>query len=193
MDPALRPIASARRLLVGVSMAVIVAGGACTKADGGSSSPTSSATTGASTTSAVVTTTTIDATEAAVLDGYRAFWAAYLKAGDPMDPKHPDLVATTTGAQLDQVRRAFLARLAGGEVIRGRIEPHPKLAGPVQGSMAVVADCYVDDSHLFDAATGGQKDDPAVLTHQVRADMTLIDSRWKVAAIRPESKGCTPA
>lgn len=193
MDPALRLVASARRLLVGVSVAVVVAGGACTKADGGSSSPTSSATTGATTTTAVVTTTTVDLTEAAVLDGYRAFWAAYLKASDPMDPKHPELVATATGAQLDQVRRAFLARLAGGEVIRGRIEPHPKLAGPVQGSTAVVADCYIDDSHLFDAATGTQKDDPAVETHQVRAEMTLIESTWRVAAIRAESKGCTPA
>lgn len=191
MHPALRLVASARRLLIGMSVAVVMAGGACTKADGGSS-PTSSATTGTTPTSAVVTTTMADATEAAVLDGYRAFWAAYLKAGDPMDPKHPDLVATATGAQLDQVRRAFLARLAGGEVIRGKIEPHPKLAGPVQGSTAVVADCYVDDSHLFDAATGAQKDDPAVETHQVRAEMTLVDSSWRVAAIRPESKGCTP-
>ena len=192
MDPALRLVASARRLLLGVSVAALVAGAGCTKADGGSSSPTSATTTGITPTSAVVTTTTVDATEAAVLDGYRAFWAAYLKAGDPMDPKHPDLVATATGAQLDQVRRAFLARLAGGEVIRGKIEPHPKLAGPVQGSTAVVADCYVDDSHLFDAATGAQKDDPAVETHQVRAEMTLVDSSWRVAAIRPESKGCTP-
>lgn len=191
MDPPLRFVASARRLVVGMSVVVLVAG-ACTKADGGSSSPTSSATAGTTTSAAVVTTTTVDATEAAVLDGYRAFWAAYLKAGDPMDPKHPDLVATATGAQLDQVRRAFLARLAGGEVIRGSIEPHPKLAGPVQGSTAVVADCYVDDSHLFDAATGGQKDDPAVETHQVRAEMTLVESTWRVAAIRPESKGCTP-
>ena len=175
-------------------MVVVLAGGACTKAGGGgSSTPDASTTpTTGTTASAVVTTTTVDATEQAVLDGYRAFWAAYLKAGDPMDPKHPDLAATATGAQLDQVRRAFLARLAGGEVIRGRIEPHPKLAGPVQGSTAVVADCYVDDSHLFDAATGAQKDDPAVLTHQVRAEMTLVDSSWRVAAIRPESKGCTP-
>ena len=193
MDPAIRLAASARRLLLVVSAAVVLAGGACRKADGGSSSPTSSPTTGAPTTTAEVTPTTVDATEGAVLDGYRAFWAAYLRAGDPMNPKHPDLVATATGAQLDQVRRAFLARLAGGEVIRGKIEPHPKLAGPVQGSTAVIVDCYVDDSHLFDASTGAQKDDPVVETHQVRAEMTLIDSSWRVAAIRPESKGCTPA
>ena len=194
MDSARRLVASGRRLLVGVGLVVVLAGGACTKADGGSSSTTAASTsTIGATTTAVVTTTSLGLTEAAVLDGYRAFWAAYLKAGDPMDPKHPDLAATATGAQLDQVRRAFLARLAGGEVIRGRIEPHPKLAGPVQGSTAVVADCYVDDSHLFDAASGVQKDDPAVLTHQVRADMTLVESTWKVAAIRPESQGCTPA
>lgn len=193
MDPAIPLVASARRLLLGVSVAVLVAGGACTKPDGGSSLPTVAATTATTTSTAVVTTTTVAATEVAVLDGYRAFWAAYLKAGDPMDPNHPELSATATGAQLEQVRRAFLARLAGGEVIRGRIDTYPQLAGPVQGMTAVVADCYVDDSHLFDAGTGVQKDDPAVVTQQVRAEMILIESSWRVAAIRPESKGCTPA
>jgi len=128
-----------------------------------------------------------------VLDGYRAFWRAYLTAADPMNPKHPDLVATATGQQLGQVQRAFLARLAGGEVIRGTIEPHPRLAGPVQGTTASVVDCYLDDSHLFDAATGTQKDDPAVVHHEVRAEMTLVGSTWRVAAVRHVGKGCTPA
>lgn len=143
------------------------------------------------------TTTTTEAEaetpEAAVLAGYRAFWMAFLRAGDPMDPQHPDLAATATGAQLEQVQRAFVARRAGAEVIRGTIEPHPRLVGAVEGNSATVADCYTDDSHIFDAATGAQKDDPAPVNHQVRVDMVLVDSTWKVAAIHYEGKGCTPS
>jgi len=183
-------MASARSLLVGLALAVVLASGC---KSGGGTPARSTSTTGASTTSTTPsTTTTVDVTEGAVLDGYRAFWRAYLKAGDPMDPKNPDLLATATGEQLDQVQRAFLARLAGGEVIRGTIETHPRLDGPVQGTTAAVTDCYVDDSHLFDAATGARKDDPAVVNHQVRAEMALVGSTWRVAAIRHVGKGCTP-
>jgi len=191
MEQSCRPVASARSLLVGLCVAVVLAG-ACNKT-GRATPPRSTSTAPTTTSTAPATTTTVDVTEAAVLDGYRAFWRAYLKAGDPMDPKHPDLLATATGEQLDQVKRAFLARLVGGEVIRGTIETHPRLDGPVQATTAAVTDCYVDDSHLFDAATGTRKDDPAVVNQQVRAEMTLVGSTWKVSAIRHVAKGCTPA
>lgn len=189
MEPARRLVVRTRRLMVSVGLVVAVAAAGCTKDSG--RLPASTSTTVATT--AGVTTTTVDATEAAVLAGYRAFWVAYLKAADPMDPKHPDLAATATGAQLDQVARSFLALMIGGEVIRGRIEPHPQLAGPVQGTTAMLNDCYVDDSYVFDAATGTQKGDPAVVTQQVKVEMALVGTAWKVAAVRHEAKGCTPA
>lgn len=166
-------------------MAAVVLSGCSSDGDSAGSSTT--------TTSAATTTTTLPAADAAVLDGYRAFWAAYLHAADPMDPESPELVATATGAQLEQVQKAFLSRLAGGEVIRGTIETHPHLDGPVQATTATVVDCYTDDSHIFDAATGAQKDDPAVVHHQVRADMALVDGAWRVAGIHHESKDCKPS
>jgi hypothetical protein len=172
-------------------MATVVLGG-CTS-DGGADATATTVANASTTTSAVATTTTLAAADAAVLDGYRAFWAAYLRAADPMNPESPDLVATATGAQLEQVQRAFLARLAGGEVIRGTIETHPRLDGPVEATTATVVDCYTDDSHIFVAATGEQLDDPAVVHHQVRADMALVDGVWRVAGIRRESTGCTPS
>lgn len=167
-------------------MATLVLGGC--SSDGDSAAPTTTADR-----SSTSTSTTLPAADKAVLDGYRAFWAAYLRAADPMDPESPELVATATGAQLEQVQRAFLSRLAGGEVIRGTIETHPHLDGPILATSATVVDCYTDDSHIFDAATGVQKDDPAVVHHQVRADMALVDGVWRVAGIRHEATGCAPS
>ena len=186
----LRRNVGARRLVCFLGVVAVLSGGGCSS-DGDERAGTSPSTT---TTAAITTTiTTGDQAEAAVLAGYRAFWVAFLRAGDPMEPQHPDLVATATGAQLEQVQRAFVARLAGGEVIRGRIEPNPRLDGPIQGTTATVVDCYVDDSHVFDAVSGAQKDDPAPVNQQVRAEMQFVDASWRVAAIRHEGKGCTPS
>jgi len=184
------PVARTGLHLAGLGlMATLVLGGC--SSDGNSAAPTTTVDRSSTTTSAA--TTTLPAAGAAVLDGYRAFWAAYLHAADPMDPQSPELVATATGAQLEQVQRAFLSRLAGGEEIRGTIETHPRLDGPIQATTATVVDCYTDDSHIFDAATGAQKDDPAVVHHQVRADMSLVDGVWRVAGIHHETTGCTPS
>lgn len=172
---------------LGATATLFVAG--CSARDGDTTPPTTALHPSTNTT----TEAEPEAPEAAVLAGYRAFWMAFLRAGNPMDPQHPDLAATATGAQLEQVQRAFVARRAGSEVIRGTIEPHPRLVGAVEGTSATVADCYIDDSHIFDAATGAQKDDPAPVNHQVRVDMVLVDSTWKVAAIHYEGKGCTPS
>lgn len=183
MESSRRPAVSPRRLLVGLGLTVILTTAACSSGGGKTTASTTTA----------PTSTTVDRTEAAVLAGYRAFWVAYLRAADPMDPRHPDLVATATGAQLEQVQKAFLARFSAGEVIRGTIEPHPRLVGAVQGTAATVADCYIDDAHIFDATSGAQKDDPAPVNQQIRADMVLVDSTWRVAAIHHEAKGCTPS
>lgn len=183
------PVARTGLHLAGLGlMATLVLGGC--SSDGDSAAPT---TVDRSSTTTRAATTTLPAADVAVLDGYRAFWVAYLHAADPMDPESPELVATATGAQLEQVQRAFLSRLAGGEVIRGTIETHPHLDGPILATSATVVDCYTDDSHIFDAATGVQKDDPAVVHHQVRADVALVEGVWRVAGIHHEATGCTPS
>lgn len=160
---------------------------ACSK--GGSSAAPSERVRPTSTTAATTTTTSV---ESAILDGYRAFWAAYLRAADPMNPQHPDLAATAVGAQLDQVRGAFLSRLAGREVIRGTIDPNPRLDGVPTATSATLTDCLTDNSHIFDATTGEQKDSPQTVTHLQRVQMTFVDGVWKVERISQLSDGCTP-
>lgn len=173
--------------IAGLTIAATLAVACTSNADGSASSTTSRST---STTASTTTTTTV---ESAVVDGYRAFWVAYLRAADPMNPEHPDLAATATGEQLDQVRSAFLFRLSSGEVIRGTIETHPHVEGSVAGTTATVLDCSTDNSHIFDAATGAQKDSPGTFTHEMRADMVLVDGTWKVAAVHHLRDGCTPS
>lgn len=107
--------------VLSLTAVVSLAAPGCSKDESSGDVATSTAVT-TSTTAATTTTTSV---EDAVLSGYRAFWAAYLRAGDPMNPEHPDLVATAINPELEQVQRAFLARLAGGEVIRGSIENNP--------------------------------------------------------------------
>ncbi len=185
-----RPVVRTGLHLVGLGLMATQALGGCASDEDSAGPPTTAAPASTTTTAATPTLPTADT---AVLDGYRAFWAAYLHAADPMDPQSPELVATATGAQLEQVQRAFLSRLAGGEEIRGTIETHPHLDGPIQATTATVVDCYADDSHIIDAATGAQKDDAAVVHHQVRADMTLVDGVWRVAGVHHEATGCTPS
>lgn len=180
----LRLVETGRRI-VGVGLLAAVVLGGCSSGSDSTESTTSS--------SVATTTTSRRQLEASVLDGYRAFWAAYLHAADPMDPESAELVASAINPQLEQVQRAFLSRLAGGEVIRGTIETHAHLEGPVGATTATVVDCYTDDSHIFDATTGAQKDDPAVVHHLVRADMALVGGTWRVAGIHHESTGCTPS
>lgn len=190
---------SHRRALVALAVAVVLFAGACSSDERDQAIPTTTSTT--STTEAGEPGSTPTSTDsisddasadAEVVAGYRRFWDAYLTAADPMDPTHPSLEAAATGAQLERVQRAFLARQAGGEVIRGSLELAPEVA-EVDGTTATVTDCYADDTHIFDAATGEQKDPPDVVNYRVAATLELVDGSWKVADLVQEGEGCETA
>src|SRR5437879_6543254 len=87
--------------------------------------------------------------EAAALDGYRAYWLAYLAAGDPMNPEDPALAQHATGPALETVQKAFLALKSDGKVIRGGVDLAPRVVS-VDGSTATVRDCYGDATGVFD-------------------------------------------
>lgn len=196
MPPKRSAPSSHRRALVVFSLGVGLFAGACSSADDEPDAiitTTTTSTTGADAPAGSTTTSTDDASpDAEVLAGYRRFWDAYLAAADPMDPTHPDLEAGATGAQLERVQRAFLARQASGEVIRGSLDLAPEVA-EVDGTTATVTDCYADDTHIFDEATGEQKDSPGVLSYRVTATLELVDGTWKVADLVQEGEGCESA
>lgn len=174
--------------VLSLTAVVSLAAPGCSKDESSGDAATSTAVT-TSTTAATTTTTSV---EEAVLSGYRAFWAAYLRAGDPMNPEHPDLVATAINPELEQVQRAFLARLAGGEVIRGSIENNPRLEGAPAGNTATVIDCAVDNSRVVNATTGAEQPVTGDNHHLMRVEMSLVDGVWKVRTVNRVSDGCTP-
>jgi len=133
-------------------------------------------------------TTGLDA-EAAVLDAYRGFWAAYLAAGDPMDPAHPDLERFASGASLERLRESLGQHFANGEVIRGTLELSP-VVEQLGAETATVRDCYLDRTHLFDSTTGEQVDPEGEATFEVVASLVLDGGSWKVTSLDQVGEGC---
>jgi hypothetical protein len=161
--------------------------------DGQSAGSTTSTTTDVATTSAQATTTTVVDDEREVLDSYVAFWnEGYLVAADPMDPTHPALAEHATGEQLETLQRAFLALQTSGEVIRGTLDLAPRLVS-VDGQSATVRDCYLDNTGVYDAATGERRDTPTGVRHLITATLTRDGDTWKVSDLEQEGDGCTAA
>ena len=128
-----------------------------------------------------------------MLADYRAFWLnGYLVAADPMDPTNPALAAHATGQQLETVQRAFLARKASGEVIRGTLDLAPRVVSVV-GDTATVRDCYLDNTGVFDATTGERHDQSTGVRHLITASLQLEGSTWKVSDLTQDGDGCTGA
>ena len=135
------------------------------------------------------TTTTLDP-QAAAVAAYRAFWQAFLAAGDPMNPEDPRLAEHATGEELAAVRKSFLAAKAAGNVIRGTLDLAPKVVS-ADATTVVLRDCYGDGTGLYSAATGARQDKETPGRQLVTATVTLVDGVWKVSAIKHEGEGCT--
>lgn len=173
------------RLTSVVSMTLIAAFAfaACSGSSDATAPPTTS-------TSSTMTTNAAAADEAEVLAGYRAYWDAYLAAGDPMDPEHPALREHATGPALEAVQRSFLSLKSSGKVIRGSLELDPRVVD-VEDDRATVRDCYGDDTGLYDAETGAREDEPTGQRHLVTATLLLEEGTWKVELLEDEGLGCT--
>jgi len=126
--------------------------------------------------------------DGAVLAAYRAFWAAYLQAANPMSPLAPALAAHASGSELATVAKAFLAYKDAGDVIRGTFDLDPTVAS-VNGPNAVVRDCYGDNTHLY-GPSGAQLDTSSGKRHLIAVDLQL-NGTWRVSQITHLADGCT--
>ena len=145
------------------------------------------------TTTAESSTSTPTTEDEEVLDAYAAFWNdGYLEASDPMDPTNPALAAHATGEQLETLERAFLARQASGEVIRGTLDLAPRVVS-ITGETATVRDCYLDETGIYDAETGERKDEASGVRHLITATLVVDDGTWKVSDLEQEGDGCATA
>lgn len=174
------------RSLVGVAILTVTALTACSSDSTPEAEPSTSTTT---TSPATTTTAAVAEPQIEAVAAYRAFWAAYLAAADPMNPDHPGLPETATGEQLKTVRSAFLAFRSAGHVIRGSFELAPKVVS-FDGTSAQIRDCYDDGTGVFDEASGARQDVDDPRRHQVTATVVNVEGTWKVAAISHGGDGC---
>lgn len=170
-----------------VSLAALL--GACSNGDGKAPPATTSSTTKPASTT---TTSAVNSAERAALEGYRAYWGAYLKSADPMEPENPLLVQHAIGPALEAVQKAFLALKSSGKVIRGELDLAPRLV-KVDADTATLRDCYGDTTGVYDAATGKRQDQPSGQRHLVTATLRLDGGTWKVERLADEGLGCTAA
>lgn len=155
----------------------------------GSTSTTASSTT--STTSAPPETsgpTGADAAEQEVIDRYLGYWAARLEANSGVpDPAHPGLAEFATGAQLEAAMSEAQSNLEAGLAYRQREDPaaiQRVEVVSIEGDVAVVQECYVDDGLVVRQDTGEVVDDD-ISTHNVRGDLVREDGGpWRVSAVR---------
>ena len=139
------------------------------------------------------TVTTIGA-QAKVISDYEAFWAAYLAAANPMNPEDPGLRAHASGTELQHVGSAFLARKGLGQVIKGSFDFAPVMSA-VDGTQAILRDCYFDHTLVYVASTGQPVGQPDTVRQLVTVKLVLdpASGTWKVAEITHNGSGCTSA
>jgi hypothetical protein len=127
------------------------------------------------------TSTTIDPTAAAVIQAYRAEWAAFDQALSTANVSDPALAATMVAPMLQEVRRNLVSDQVNGIVGRGGVQLHPKVT-QVTATSATVVDCSYSTSELVYSSSG--KPVPPVTPPEhdgVHATLTLVGSTWKVS------------
>jgi len=130
--------------------------------------------------SAPTTTTALASTAAAVLNAYRAGWAAFEHALADANPEDPELAATMVPPQLTGVRANLTADRQQGMVGRGSFALHPKVVS-LSATTARVVDCAYSTSVLVYAKTG--KPVPPLTPPEndgVNSELILTGGAWKV-------------
>jgi hypothetical protein len=94
------------------------------------------------TTTSTPTTTTTDPTAAAVLQAYRAEWAAFEQALSMANASDPALAATMVAPMLQEVRRNLVSDQVNGIVGRGGVQLHPRVEHVTATSATVVDSSY---------------------------------------------------
>ena len=172
-----------RTLRIAALVGVVLVAGACgdDDSDEGTADTTAATTTSAPTTTLDEETQKEDAATEALLDYYDAYQEA---TADPVDPHDADLQALVTGKHKLVVTRNLQERQAKGEAVRlpaNTQTSHDIRSAELQPDGTVeIVDCQVDDSIVYDVATGDVVDDD-VITKLVIGSMAQEGGAWKVA------------
>lgn len=137
-------------------------------------------------------TTTVDPTSVAVLQAYRAGWAAFEHALADANPGDPELTATMVDQQLLGVKGNLLADQRQGIIGKGTTTLHPKITS-LTGTTASVVDCVYSTTELVYLSTG--KPVPPITPPEndgVQSTLVLTGGTWKVDKQTVTDGKCAP-
>ena len=129
---------------------------------------------------------------AEVVAAWYRYWQVYVAVGGQVSPSYAQLDQVATGRELTTLESGFLAYHAQGQVIRGTIDLAPQITA-VDGAQATLTDCYASHILRYSQSTGQPVGAAPSQRSLVTVTMSLEAGTWKVAAIRHEKDGCTPA
>jgi hypothetical protein len=133
------------------------------------------------------TSTTLDAEAAAeeeVRQAYRDFLAMTFRNAEAPDPADPAIAEHATGDVRANLERAAARDRDRGIVIRGGPEDRQTiLTVSVDGETATLSVCYVDQSGVYDAATGAELVPMEIVTTLDTVGMVRESGAWKVRSI----------
>lgn len=139
-----------------------------------------------STTAPTTSTTAPPATdEEAILAAYQAYWDTWIAANDPPNPDHPDLAKYMAGPAYDNAVEVISKHKALGQAVRLPTDAkyrHMAQIAQIEGNLASLADCSVDDAVIVDEQSGTVVDD-SVVTRWVFANLVRDEfGQWKVTS-----------
>ena len=148
--------------------------------------PATTSSSSSTTTTSITTTTTptVDDREAEILAVIDLYIDVFVEGMNPPDPEYGLWETVTIGAELEHVRRLAAERLQAGRGTRHRDEPHPLVTRAafllLETETALIDICVVDDTLVYDIATGEIVDDEIRYAHlQVAVEHTA--DGWRVA------------
>jgi hypothetical protein len=166
-----------------VLLVAVLAVAGCGPDGDGEAVAASTTTAAAPTTTAPATTTTRDrqATTAAVLAAYRAYWDDVVAVGKTANWQSPRLAEHATGQALETLRGHFRTMKTVGLIDLGTVKLRPKVT-TLRGRTAIVEDC-IDVSRflLHDAKTRQPREQPDLKPDRGVATLTLTSGSWKVS------------
>jgi hypothetical protein len=129
------------------------------------------------------TTTEPPSEEDAILAAVDGYWQSFLDANDPPDPNHPDLARYRTGDALETAVANINDRIKLGQAIRlpsDSVYGNTSHVEAINGEEADVLSCSIDDSVLYDRASGSVLND-RVSTFEFRLTLVKDNGLWKVS------------
>ncbi len=126
--------------------------------------------------------------EADILRAYLTNWEVFFEVlGDPENADLARIDEYNTGASAQRLRELVNRYVADGEisvVVPDGATRHDPEVTFVDGDLAQVVDCFVDDSYALTVATGETRED--VTTGKWLVQLLLIDGQWKVSELSQE-------